>query len=232
MSDTKRYWDIRASTWSTISEPLRLSDAELLHYEMMVSQYSKSTSRNCLILGATEKLFDLFGQSCNITCIDISNKMIELIDRTKHSSITTINGDWLQRYDQHIPDGTLTHVVGDGIFSLLTWSSEYIQLLYNAYVMLRKNGLFIVRLFVPGANPFNPYANADEHRFRTMMHMAIIENEYNVPIHFEDCIVTYSFPPLNSFLELASRQFKIENILFPTDTGYNDHYVTVCLRKK
>lgn len=109
-NDTKRYWDIRASTWSTISEPLRLSDAELLYYEMMVSQYSKSTSRKCLILGATEKLFDLFGQSCNITCIDISNKMIELIDRTKHSSITTINGDWLQRYDQHIPDGTLLYV--------------------------------------------------------------------------------------------------------------------------
>lgn len=54
MSDAKRYWDIRASTWSTISEPLRLSDAELLHYEMMVSQYSKRKHK--------QKLFDI---GCN-----------------------------------------------------------------------------------------------------------------------------------------------------------------------
>ena len=141
----KSYWHNICLYWQHLGSPLRPSCQDLQIIQRSIDAFHKAPQNiRLLLFGVTQELLGLdWPITTQITAVEKSSKMIELLWKEHKNNRQVICGDWLrQSFSQKF-----NLVLGDGIFCSLNPQQQQ-SLFAKAYDFLETEGLCIFRLFV------------------------------------------------------------------------------------
>lgn len=150
MSNKSSHWNHIAQRWHLVGPPLRPSREDILHFEQAVDRKMKSHAGplRALILGVTPELAALnWPPGTRLSALDGSAQMVDALWKGPREGAMV--GSWT---NAPIKDASLDMIVCDGGVGVLSYPADQQKLLTEIRRMLAPNGMFTVRLFVPGCH--------------------------------------------------------------------------------
>lgn len=154
---SKDHWNEHARQWSYVGPPLRPSaeDVQLIE-RMLLRENSGTLSPEGVLLGVTPELAGMnWPANTTLTAIDRNQAMIDGVwpDSGLPANASAICGDWL---NTPFEDRSKDIIVGDGCFTLLSFSEHYHPFLSEIKRILSDQGVFIIRHFCRPASAEKP----------------------------------------------------------------------------
>lgn len=143
------HWNGVARRWHLVGPPLRPCREDIALFEKAASDCQREFDRSlrALILGVTPELVTMkWPHDTQLWGLDASPRMVEALwQGPAHRALV---GAWSRA---PLPDDSLDLMLCDGGLGLQSWPHGQRSLLEEAARLLAPGGLFVVRLFVPGA---------------------------------------------------------------------------------
>ncbi len=161
-AEHSHFWQRQWQWWHTIGPPLRPSETDVALMEEAVNAYAGAQMTNgqiglqapvALLLGVTPELAAMrWPQGTSLRAVDKSQEMIDRVwPGTAPTGAQPMCGHWLKL---PLPTASVDIVVGDGVFSQVSYPEEAAGLVEEIRRVLRPGGLFALRTFVrPQSQP-------------------------------------------------------------------------------
>ncbi len=220
--DQKAYWNSRAQDWTSYSEPLIPSQAELIFQQQLLQADSKT-----LILGVTPELCHVArSRTDRVTSVDFAQN---LIDTLRTDTVDYVCRDWISFLEDHTD--SYDNIVTDGGLNCLQFPRDWNRISEAIYRSLRPGGMFSPRIYLTTDRPpKNHYKNPNLQRFvasidRTDKHWMARSDHPD----YSDYDVSYAFPPRSTVLQTFSQFTHIDEFIPDYEEG--DRFITFVFQR-
>lgn len=147
------HWRTIARNWQQVGAPLRPSDIDLRIFQSEIDKWcTNNAPPRVLILGVTPEIYQLpWPDRSDIHAVDHTQGMIDAVWPGLASEVTC--GEWTRL---PLAPGSRDIALCDGGFHLLRNPDEQLALVNSLAGVLRPDGVFILRLFVPPGKQEDP----------------------------------------------------------------------------
>jgi SAM-dependent methyltransferase len=155
-------WEILARRWAMIGWPMRPTPEDVAFYEAQVARAGSASSLSALLLGVTPEIALMnWPASTRLTAVDRSESMIAAVwprDRVAVAAQAFLSG-W---HELPLADRSQDVVVGDGCYTVAAPVDVQASITREVHRVLRRDGTFIMRLFVGERQPGSVAALFDD----------------------------------------------------------------------